>query len=116
MPRPLRALLVLAASLLAVAPAGAASFDCAAARAADETAICGNCELAQLDVKMATLYDVLTRLVGMGARGDIRDAQAAWLRQRAACGAETACLVQAYRTRIGLLEKGLEAIYSRGPF
>ena len=111
-----RAALVLCISLLALAPAGAASFDCATARAPDETAICGNCELAQLDVKMATLYDVLTRLVAMGTRGALRDAQSDWLRHRASCGADTTCLVQAYRTRIGLLEKEFEAIYSRGPF
>lgn len=115
-PRNLLLSLALAAGLLAHTPAGAASFDCATARAPDEAAVCGNCDLAQLDVKMATLYGVITHLVGMGERGAIRDAQAEWLRQRAACGADSACLVQAYRNRINLLEKGLEGIYSRGPF
>lgn len=112
----LRAAFGLCASFLALAPAAAASFACDTARAPDEAAICGSCELAQLDVKMATLYGVLTRLVGMGERGALRDAQADWLRERASCGAQTACLVQAYRSRIELLEKDLQAIYSRGPF
>ncbi|MDI4666419.1 hypothetical protein K9U40_19120 [Xanthobacter autotrophicus] len=100
----------------ALAPAGAASFDCAGARAADEKAVCDSCDLAQLDVKMATLYGVLTKLVAMGQRGMIQDAQRAWLAQRSTCGGDTGCLSGAYRTRIGQLEAALGEIYSRGPF
>lgn len=106
----------LAAILLALAPAAAASFDCATSRAPDEKAICGSCDLAQLDVKMATLYGVLTRLVAMGQRGMIEDAQRAWLEKRSACGSDAACLAAAYRARTGELEAALGEIYSRGPF
>ncbi|MFG1351158.1 lysozyme inhibitor LprI family protein [Xanthobacter autotrophicus] len=101
---------------LALAPAGAASFDCASARAADEKAVCDSCDLAQLDVKMSTLYGVLTRLVAMGQRGMIQDAQRAWLAQRSTCGGDTGCLATAYKSRIGQLEAALGQIYSRGPF
>lgn len=107
---------VLAATFLALAPAGAASFDCAGARAADEKAVCDSCDLAQLDVKMSTLYGVVTRLVAMGQRGMIQDAQRAWLAQRSTCGGDTGCLATAYRSRIGQLEAALGEIYSRGPF
>lgn len=102
--------------MLALTPAVAASFDCAAAKAADETAICANCDLQQLDVKMATLYDVLTHLVAMGQRGAITDAQRAWLSRRALCGSDGACVRKAYTARIGELEAALGAIYARGPF
>lgn len=107
---------VAAALFLAVTPAGAASFDCAGAKAADETAVCGNCDLAQLDVKMATLFTVATRLVGMGQRSAMHDDQRAWLSRRAACGGDAACLTTEYRARIGQLETAMQAIYSRGPF
>lgn len=103
-------------ALMLSAPASAASFDCATAKAADEAAVCGNCDLAQLDVKMATLYGVLGHLVPMGQRADIQDAQRGFLAQRARCGGDAACLGTAYRARIGELEQGLARVYARGPF
>jgi len=107
---------VLLLGAAALAPAAAASFDCATAGAADEKAVCADCDLAQLDVKMATLYEVVTRLVAMGQRGDIQDAQRTFLAERARCGADTACLSRAYRARIGVLEQAFSAIAARGPF
>ena len=104
------------AALLAPASAGAASFDCAAARAADETAVCRSCDLAQLDVKMATLFEVATHLVAMGQRGDIQDQQRQFLAERGACGADTQCLALAYQGRIRSLDSVLKSIYARGPF
>ncbi|MEP9354618.1 hypothetical protein ABLE93_13580 [Xanthobacter sp. KR7-65] len=108
---------VLAAALaLPLGPAGAASFSCSGVSAPDEVAICADCELAQMDVKMATLYGVVTKLVAMGQRGQIQDDQRAFLRQRAACKGDTGCLTRAYQTRIGQIETALASIYSRGPF
>jgi len=97
-------------------PPRAASFDCATAKATDEKAVCASCDLEQLDVKMSTLYGVITKLVAMGQRGDIQDAQRAWLSRRALCGGDAACLRDAYTARIRELETGLDGIYSRGPF
>ncbi|MFG1480843.1 lysozyme inhibitor LprI family protein [Xanthobacter sp. V4C-4] len=104
------------AGWLAVAPAAGASFDCATAGAADEKAVCASCALEQLDVKMSTLYGVITKLVAMGQRGAIQEAQRAWLARRALCGTDASCLDQAYRARIGELETELASVYSRGPF
>ncbi len=63
----------LSALLIVVAwqPAGAASFDCAKAEAADEKAVCADQQLNNEDVEMAVLYTQLKPLLGMGARGDI---------------------------------------------
>ncbi len=109
-----------AAALLLVCglggPAAAASFDCAKAASADEKAVCASCDLAQQDVRMATLYEVLTSLVAMGQRGDIQDRQRAFLKQRAACGADEACLSKAYVKRIDELQAGLQRIYEGGPY
>jgi uncharacterized protein len=96
-------------------PAGAASFDCAKAEAADEKAICADRQLNDEDVEMAVLYTQLKPLLGMGARGDMEDEQAAWLKRRAACGADRACLGKTYYDRIQQLKRGFEALAKGGP-
>ncbi len=103
-------------SLAAPTPAAAASFDCTAAKSRDEKAVCVNRELSDLDVKMATLYDVLTHLVAMGQRGDLQEGQKAFLAFRGTCGGRVACIRVAYQNRIAQLETGLQAIYARGPY
>src|ERR1700742_1650338 len=93
-----------AAIALGCTSAHAASFDCNKASAADEITICDSRELSQLDVKMATLYDTVIKLVGMGVRGDMQDQQRAWLRTRADCGHDRACISKLYDSRIRALE------------
>ncbi len=96
--------------------ASAASFDCSKAEAADEKAVCADRQLNDQDVEMAVLYTQLKPLLGMGARGDMEDEQAAWLKRRAACGADQDCLGKAYQERIQQLRGGFEALSKRGPF
>ncbi|MFG1425060.1 lysozyme inhibitor LprI family protein [Roseixanthobacter glucoisosaccharinicivorans] len=112
------ALVLLAAASTLCLPAGAraASFDCAAAQAPDEKAICVTLSLNDLDVKMATEYAIVTRLVGMGQRGDLQDQQRAFLKQRAACGSDVACIAKAYRDRIAVFEGVVDGVVARGPF
>ena len=107
----------LAALLMSAAwqPARAASFDCSKAEAADEKAVCADRQLNDEDVEMAVLYTLLKPLLGMGARGDMEDEQAAWLRRREACGADRACLGKAYQERVQQLRGNLEALAKRGP-
>ncbi|MFG1398103.1 lysozyme inhibitor LprI family protein [Roseixanthobacter pseudopolyaromaticivorans] len=108
---------LLVAALLAPAlPAGAASFDCSAAKAPDEKAICATRSLNDLDVKMATQYAIVIRLVGMGQRGDLQDQQRAFLKERAACGGTVACIAKAYQKRIAVFEGVVDGVVARGPF
>jgi uncharacterized protein len=58
-------------------PIQAASFDCSKAETTDEKAICANPQLNDADVEMSVLYTQLKPLLGMGARGDLEDEQAA---------------------------------------
>ena len=102
--------LVALLTIAAWQPAGAASF-----KAADEKAVCADRQLNDEDVEMAVLYTQLKPLLGMGARGDMEDEQAAWLKRRAACGADRACLRNAYQERIQQLRGGFEALAKRGP-
>ena len=110
----LAALLVL---LLTAAeqPGWAASFDCAKAETADEKAVCADRALNDEDVEMAVLYSQLKPLLGMGARSDLDDEQVAWLKRRAGCGEDRACLRQAYQERVRQLRGGFEAFAKRSP-
>lgn len=110
--------LILTAAVLALAgtAAHAASFNCARAKTSDEKTICASRTLGEADVRMATLFDVDTHLVAMGSRGDIQDAQSAWLKSRHACGKSYSCLKASYDKRIGELQAIFNDIASRGPF
>ena len=96
----IRPMLTVAALLLLVGAARAASFDCAKARAPDERAICADPSLSNLDSRLAGLRDLDQSTVAMGQRGDMQDAQAAWLTSRAACGAKRACLKASYQAQL----------------
>ncbi|MEI9903264.1 MAG: hypothetical protein WDN06_04300 [Asticcacaulis sp.] len=112
----MRTLLLAATLALSASAVHAASFDCAKARLPDEKTICAYRSLSEADVKMATLFNVDTRLVAMGERGNIQDAQAEWLKNRHACGRNVACLTRSYNRRIAELQAEFDSIASRGPF
>ena len=109
------ALSLLAASVPACA-ADYAPIDCGKASSSTERTICGSYSLGQAEARMATLFGVVTSLVAMGQRGDIGDEQRKWLKERNACGNDTACIARAYQSRITALSAVLDAIASRGPF
>ncbi|HRM50687.1 MAG TPA: hypothetical protein PL094_00965, partial [Acinetobacter johnsonii] len=62
--------------------AQAASFNCDKAKTTTEHAICEYRQINDADVKMATTYTILKRLVPMGTRGMIQDEQVKWLSLR----------------------------------
>ncbi|MFZ3357577.1 MAG: lysozyme inhibitor LprI family protein [Xanthobacteraceae bacterium] len=108
-------LLILGAPCAASA-ADYAPLDCAKAKSGAEIAICRTYSLGQAEARMATLYGVATSLVAMGQRGDLGDTQQRWLKRRAACGRNIACLTKAYDERIGQLNKIIAGIASHGPY
>jgi uncharacterized protein len=93
-----------------------APIDCGKATSAADRTICRNYALGQAEARMATLYGIDMSLVAMGQRGDIGDAQKAWLKTREACGANVACLTRAYNDRIDQLNEVITGIASRGPY
>jgi uncharacterized protein len=96
--------------------AGYAPLDCAAARSPTERAICRTYALGQLEARMATLYEWTTSLVAMGQRGDIQDAQRAFIEKREACGAKVSCIRRAYDARIAQLQAVMKRIARNGPY
>ncbi len=92
-------------------PATAASFDCDKPElAADETAICANRDLNDMDVKMVTTFELITGLMPMGNRGVVQDEQVAWLSKRQACKADLTCLRAAYTDRLAQLKNAYDVI------
>jgi uncharacterized protein len=112
----IRSTLCVLTIVFAAAPAYAASFDCAKARAADEKAICADRPLNDKDVRMALMYDLSRHFMAMGRRGVLEDEQTAWLRGRKACGANKQCLNGVYDHRIERLQGVLDEVSSHGPF
>ena len=97
------------ALMLALAPAQAASFDCARARSPDETTICRTPSLSALDSEMGGLWYAYSRVpMLMGGNGDRGDEARAFLERRRACGRNVACLSAAYRGRITDLRRGID--------
>ena len=112
--------LIAAAAMLATMStanaAGYAPLDCGKTSSQAEKTICANYELGQLEARAATLFEITTSLVAMGQRGDIQDAQRAFITQREACRSDVACIRNIYVTRIKQLEAVVAGIASRGPF
>ncbi|MFK8251609.1 lysozyme inhibitor LprI family protein [Ancylobacter terrae] len=91
-------------------PANAASFDCAAAKAPDEIAVCGNARLSELDSEMGALWFAYRAIpMMMGANGARQDEARAFLQDRATCGGNGACLTKLYAARIAALKSGITA-------
>lgn len=111
--------IVLAGLLLACSTSSlqAASFDCSQARLASEKSICNTRSLNDRDVKLATTFTILTHVLPMGGRDQLKGQQASWLKQRNACGSKVACLSTAYQKRQQQLDLLLQQrVYSQGPF
>ena len=101
---------------LGVAPATAASFDCAKARTPDERAICADPALSALDSEMGGLWFAYSRLpMMMGASGARRDDAKQFLTERSQCGSTVACIGPLYKARIAALREGVTAAIAGMP-
>ena len=94
----------------------AASFNCDKARTQTEHAICEYRVVNDADVKMATTYNIIKRLVPMGTRGVIQDDQVKWLQLRDQCGSSNSCLSEVYKMRQQKLDMYMDRVYKQGPF
>lgn len=115
--------LVLMISALLAAPVAAQddvpqpSFDCAAAMQPVETLICGDVELAELDVELSAAYKARLAALAGDAQATLRQEQRNWSGSRGAvCGVEAepaievddaiGCLMALYRARVDVLTPG----------
>ena len=80
------------------------SFDCGHAKLPDELAVCANAQLAALDRQLSQLYYARVDGLDGDARLAFRRQQGDWLGQRKLCGANAACVSQAYTSRIAALQ------------
>ncbi|MGH6848419.1 MAG: caspase family protein [Methylocella sp.] len=96
------------------------SFDCLKARAPVEHAICASQTLSRLDSELSNLYHAWTASHSGAAASVSQYHQREFLAARKSCGANTTCLEEVYRSRIGdfpgqpqswQLEQGRSAAY-----
>lgn len=91
-----------------IAPAHAASFDCAKASTPDERAICKTPDISALDSEMGGLWFAYSKVpMLMGSNGARMDDAQNFLQERGQCGANLACLRALYRARIDVLKQGI---------
>lgn len=94
----------------------AASFNCEKAATKTEHAVCKYLQLNDADVKMATTYNIIRKLVPMGTRGVIQDQQVKWLQLRDQCQDNVSCLNDVYKMRQQKLDIYMNQVYRQGPF
>ena len=94
----------------------AGCFNCDKARPQTEHAGCEYRVVNDADVKMATTYNIIKRLVPMGTRGMIQDEQVKWLKLRDQCGDSSRCLSEVYKMRQQKLDMYMDSVYKQGPF
>jgi uncharacterized protein YecT (DUF1311 family) len=128
MNKAIASLTLMAAALLAT-PAMAQddeprpSFDCAAATQPVEALICGDVELAELDVELSAAYAARLAALAGEAQATLRQEQRRWSGSRGAvCGVEAepaievddaiGCLTALYRARLDVLEPGATKVAS----
>lgn len=104
------------ASIFLLSNTQAASFKCDAAKTKTEHAICEHRVLNDADVKMATTYNIIRKLVPMGTRGVIQDQQVKWLQLRDQCQDNVKCLSDVYQMRQQKLDIYMDRVYKQGPF
>ena len=107
-------LMICVASIFSVTHA--ASFNCERAQTKSEHAICEYLSLNDSDVKMATTYNILRKLVPMGTRSVIQEQQVKWLQLRDQCQDNVHCLTEVYKMRQQKLDLYMNKIYQQGPF
>lgn len=93
---------------LAQAAAATPSFNCKKATLKAEIMVCGNTELAQLDVEVTRLYGLINKAPDVDRVG-LQRLQGGWLDKRNACAttdSSETCLLNAYAGRISDLRAG----------
>ena len=96
--------LALGVLLAAPEPAVAQSFNCRWAHYTDEAAICQDRALGRLDDQLNSVYTETFRRLSPDAQRRLDRDENAWVAQRRQCGADPACLTQAYQHRMHQLQ------------
>jgi uncharacterized protein len=92
-------------SVVGIATADAASFDCTKVQSATEKAICTNSQLDALDDQTAGMYfEIVGAAPPPAMLSQVKASQSLFLGKRNACGANVDCLVDAYTSQIMFLK------------
>ena len=94
----------------------AASFNCERAQTQTKKAVCEHRVINDADVKMATSYTILRKLVPIETRSMIQEEQIKWLQLRDQCQDHLNCLVDVYKMRQQKIDLHLNRIYKAQTF
>jgi uncharacterized protein YecT (DUF1311 family) len=78
--------------------------DCTGRGTPDETAICGNATLMNLDWQLYGVYQALMRRLDQNQQTKLAREEASWVKQRGECQRDINCLTAAYKSRISQLQ------------
>lgn len=85
--------------------AAAHAIDCTKSLTAVEKTICADKSLLELDFKLNTYHDSLSKILPAEERKDLIAAQKKWVKERDDCKQESACLTMVFTKRIETLTK-----------
>ncbi len=79
------------------------TFDCSKSHAADELAICRSGQLSYLDQQLNVVFNALHSRLSKDQQTVLWAQESAWLKQRASCFSDEACIRGAYQLRLAQL-------------
>jgi uncharacterized protein YecT (DUF1311 family) len=78
--------------------------NCTGTGTPDETAICGNATLIDLDWRLYGVYQALMKRSDQNQQTKLSREEASWVKQRNECQRDIGCLTAAYQSRISQLQ------------
>jgi len=91
-------------SAAAIPIAATPAFDCSKSHAVDELAVCHSGQLSYLDQQLNVLFEALRSQLSKDQETVLWAQERAWIKQRAACSSDEACIRNAYQSRIVQLQ------------
>jgi len=80
------------------------AFDCSKSHAVDELAVCRSGQLSYLDQELNVIFDALRNRLSKDQQATLWAQEQVWLKQRAACISDEACIREAYLSGIAQLQ------------
>ncbi len=80
------------------------AFDCSKSHAVDELAVCRSGQLSYLDQQLNVVFNALRNRLSKDQQATLWAQEQVWLKQRAACISDEACIRDAYLSRIAQLQ------------
>jgi uncharacterized protein len=91
----------------------APSFDCKSSKHPNEKLICQSTELSELDNRMVAIFYSVLNYLNHADKGELKQSQQRWLRERLSCDDDFTCTKRAYTERIERLATVMARVRDR---